>query len=245
MKNNKIKYILGFILSAVMIGAAAAPITQTNLEAASATTYTRTTKADGETVRCQDGYLPEATYDRIGLFSPQDMVIDEVEEGGKTVEYGYILNSGKATEGSGSQSVDPFILKFRLDDVENSMQKIDLKVSGELSKVNTPTGLWIQTTTVNGVTRKEMYIADETATYKETYQPTELDKAFLLEEYTYTYNGMVFRIPFDENNDLLLNDAERITEPVQEVSRTDYSMYELKSFDKLEKFDIIIRKAYA
>ena len=79
-----------------------------------------------------------------------------------------------------------------------------------------------------------MYIADETATYKETYQPTELDKAFLLGEYTYTYNGMIFRIPFDENNELLLNNAERITEPVQDVSRTDYSMYELKSFATLE-----------
>ena len=237
MKNKTLKYILGFMLSAVMIGAAATPLTQAYVEAASATTYTRTTNADGETVRCQDGYLPEATYDRIGLFSPQDMVIDEVEEGGKMVEYGYILNSGKATEGSNSQSVDPFILKFRLDNVENSMQKIELKVTGELSKINTPTGLWIQTTTVNGVTRKEMYIADGSVNFKKTYAATEADKAFLLGDYTYTYNGAVFRIPFDRtSNNLLLNDVTTITEPVQEVSRTDYSMYELKTASDLEEF---------
>jgi len=232
MKKGKLKYVLGLILATVMLGAAAIPVTEKIVDASSATTYTRTQNADGENVRCQDGYLPETTFDRIGLNSPKDMVIDTVIENGKEVEYGYILNA--------PQSADPYLLKFKLDDVdnnENTVEKINLKVDGNLSIISGPTGLWIQTTTVNGVTRKEMYIADETATYKETFQPTELDKAFLLGEYTYTYNGMVFRIPFDENNELLLNHAERITEPVQEVSRTDYSMYELKSFEKLEMFD--------
>ena len=231
MKKGKLKYVLGLILATVMIGAAAIPLTEKVVDASSATTYTRTQNADGENVRCQDGYLPETTLDRIGLNSPKDMVIDKVIENGQEVEYGYILNA--------PQSADPYLLKFKLDDISNSessVEKINLKVDGNLSIISGPTGLWIQTTTVNGVTRKEMYIADETATYKETYQPTELDKAFLLGEYTYTYNGMIFRIPFDENNELLLNNAERITEPVQDVSRTDYSMYELKSFATLEEF---------
>ena len=104
MKKGKLKYVLGLIMATVMLGAAAIPVTEKIVDASSATTYTRTQNADGENVRCQDGYLPENTYDRIGLNAPKDMVIDKVFEGGKEVEYGYILNA--------PQSADPYLLKF-------------------------------------------------------------------------------------------------------------------------------------
>ena len=87
MKKGKLKYVLGLIMATVMLGAAAIPVTEKIVDASSATTYTRTQNADGENVRCQDGYLPENTYDRIGLNAPKDMVIDKVFEGGKEVEY--------------------------------------------------------------------------------------------------------------------------------------------------------------
>ena len=90
MKKGKLKYVLGLILATVMIGAAAIPLTEKVVDASSATTYTRTQNADGENVRCQDGYLPETTLDRIGLNSPKDMVIDKVIENGQEVEYGYV-----------------------------------------------------------------------------------------------------------------------------------------------------------
>ena len=196
------------------------------VEATSATTYTRTTNADNLVIRCQDGYLPETTYDRIGLDSPQDMVIDKVIEDGKEVEYGYILNKSTIT-GPG-----PFILKFRLDDVVNSVTKIDLK--SNLDYIQAPTGLWIQTTTVQGITRKELYIADESATYTEVFKATEQDKALLLDDYTYTYKGLIYRIQFNQTtNELDLHDYSIIHEPVQEVSRSDYNLYELHTFDDI------------
>ena len=74
MKKGKLKYVLGLILATVMLGAAAIPVTEKIVDASSATTYTRTQNADGENVRCQDGYLPETTFDRIGLNSPKNMV---------------------------------------------------------------------------------------------------------------------------------------------------------------------------
>ena len=75
-----------------MLVAATGRFDTTVVNATSATTHTRTTNADGVIVQCQDGYLPETTYDRIGLDAPQDMVTDVVIENGKEVEYGYILN---------------------------------------------------------------------------------------------------------------------------------------------------------
>jgi hypothetical protein len=116
MKKGKLKYVLGLILATVMIGAAAIPLTEKVVDASSATTYTRTQNADGENVRCQDGYLPETTLDRIGLNSPKDMVIDKVIENGQEVEYGYILNA--------PQSADPYLLKFKLDAISNSESSV-------------------------------------------------------------------------------------------------------------------------
>ncbi len=230
MKKVKLKYILGLILSTIMIAAAIVPLTATIADATSATTYTRTYDADGYYIRCQDGYLPQTTYDRIDLVSPQDMVIDKVIEDGQEREYGYILNQGKSTE-----NIGPFILKFRLDDVASTLQKIELK--GSLDYITAPTGLWIQTTTVNGITRKELYIADGSATFKETYLATEEDKAFGLGDYEYTYNGIVYRIQFDNLGlQPQLDQYEIIHEPTQEISRKDYSMYELKTFSSLEEF---------
>ena len=197
MEKKNIKYYVGLVLSIIIIIAALIPTTSTNINATSATTYTMTRNADGQYIRCQDGYLPQTTYDRIGLNSPQDMVIDEVYEGNKLVEYGYILNQGDLNNG-------PFILQFRLDDVVNTVKKIDLV--GTLKYINTPTGLWIQTTTVNGVTRKEMYIADGSASYKEVIKATSEDEAFLLSDYEYTYNGLIYRIQFDETGRQLLLD---------------------------------------
>ena len=66
MKKVKLKYVLSLALSTVMIAAATIPFISTVVEATSATTYTTTINADMETIRCQDGYLPETTYDRIG-----------------------------------------------------------------------------------------------------------------------------------------------------------------------------------
>ena len=232
MKKVKLKYVLSLALSTVMIAAATIPFISTVVEATSATTYTTTLNADNESIRCQDGYLPETTYDRIGLSSPQDMVIDVVNENGKEVEYGYILNKGVSGEG-------PFILKFKLDDVTNTVQKIDLK--GRLSYVNEPTGLWIQTTTVNGITQKEMYIADGSASYTDKTDPalkaTELDKALNLSDGSYTYNGLIYRVPFDAtSNQLLWNKYDYIHEPTNVVTKEDYNMYELKTFETLEEF---------
>ncbi|MCI5745078.1 MAG: YIP1 family protein [Erysipelotrichaceae bacterium] len=229
MEKKNIKYYVGLVLSIIIIIAALIPTTSTNINATSATTYTMTRNADGQYIRCQDGYLPQTTYDRIGLNSPQDMVIDEVYEGNKLVEYGYILNQGDLNNG-------PFILQFRLDDVVNTVKKIDLV--GTLKYINTPTGLWIQTTTVNGVTRKEMYIADGSASYKEVIKATSEDEAFLLSDYEYTYNGLIYRIQFDETGrQLLLDQYDIIHEPTQEDSKSDYSMYELKTFPSLSDFD--------
>ncbi len=231
MKKGKLKYILGLVLSTIMIAAAVIPFANTIVDATSATTYTRTLDADNYYIRCQDGYLPQTTYDRIGLVSPQDMVIDKVMENGQEVEYGYILNQGKSTD-----NIGPFILKFRLDDVTNTLQKIELK--GNLPYINSPTGLWIQTTTVNGITRKELYIADGSATFKEKYEATEADKAFGLGDYEYTYNGLVYRVQFDSTGTQpQLNNYDIIHEPTQQISRNDYSMYELKTFASLEDFE--------
>ena len=231
MKKGKLKYILSLTLSTVMIAAAAIPFVSSIVEATSATTYTTTINADMETIRCQDGYLPETTYDRIGLEAPQDMVIDVINENGKEVEYGYILNKGTDN--------GPFILKFRLDDVSNTVQKISLKE--RLDYVSEPTGLWIQTTTVNGVTQKEMYIADGAASYVDKTDPalkaTEADKALNLSDSSYTYNGLIYRVPFDSiNNQLLWNRYDYIHEPTNVVTKEDYSMYELKSSLNLEDF---------
>ena len=232
MKKVKLKYVLSLALSTVMIAAATIPFISTVVEATSATTYTTTLNADNESIRCQDGYLPETTYDRIGLSSPQDMVIDVVNENGKEVEYGYILNKGVSGEG-------PFILKFKLDDVTNTVQKIDLK--GRLSYVNELTGIWIQTTTVNGITQKEMYIADGSASYTDKTDPalkaTALDKALNLSDGSYTYNGLIYRVPFDAtSNQLLWNKYDYIHEPTNVVTKEDYNMYELKTFETLEEF---------
>ena len=232
MKKVKLKYVLSLALSTVMIAAATIPFISTVVEATSATTYTTTINADMETIRCQDGYLPETTYDRIGLSAPQDMVIDVVNENGKDVEYGYILNKGVTGE-------NPFILKFRLDDVVNTVQKIEL--TGRLNYVNEPTGLWIQTTTVNGITQKEMYIADGSASYTDKTDPalkaTEADKALNLSDGSYTYNGLIYRVPFDTtSNQLLWNKYDYIHEPTNVVTKEDYSMYELKTFETLEEF---------
>lgn len=221
---KKIKYILGLILSIVIIIAAGFKVTTKIIEATSATTYTRTVNADKLVIRCQDGYLPETTFDRIGLDSPQDMVIDKVIEDGNEVEYGYILNKSTLS-GPG-----PFILKFRLDDVSGTVSKIDLK--NNLPYIANPTGLWIATTTVQGITRKELYIADDSATYTEVFPANEQDRALLIDDYTYTYKGLVYRVQFDMNtNELDLHDFEIIHEPVQEVSRSDYDMYELHTFE--------------
>lgn len=239
MKTGKLKYIFGLLLSSLMIMAAIVPLMSGMMNATSATTYTETRNADGQIIRCQDGYLPQNTYDRIGLSKPEDMVIDVVKDAmGREVEYMYILNN--STENGINY---PYIIKFRLDDVTNTIERFNLKNS--LKYINKPTGLWIQTVTVNGETHKELYIADGTATYKEVIPATEEDKRLNLGDYEYTYNGLIYRIQFDSTgNNLLFND-ESITiihEPTQEVSRADYSMYELKVATSLDEFkdDIII-----
>ena len=91
MEKTNFKSLLGVTFSLVMLVAATGPFTSQVVEATSATTYTRTINSDGIVIRCQDGYLPETTYDRIGLDAPQDMVTDVVIENGK--EVGYILRN--------------------------------------------------------------------------------------------------------------------------------------------------------
>ena len=227
IRNSKTQSLLCVVLSLTMLAAAVSPLTTQVVEATSATTYTRTTNADGVVVRCQDGYLPEATYDRIGLVSPQDMVIDKVIENGEEVEYGYILNQGNTS------GVKPFILKFNLDDVENTKEIID--IGANLPYIKSPTGLWIQTTTVDGFTRKELYIADSSASYTEkVIYATDADKALGLGDYTHTYNGLIYRVQFDlESNDLDLSKHEIIHEPTEyEVDRSDYENYEYIEYPK-------------
>lgn len=236
MIKKKINFILSLLLTSIMFVAAALPFVGVELEvdATSATTYTRTRNADGELIRSQDGYLPQSTYDRIGLVNPQDMVIDVIKDEftGEEIEYGYILNSELQANGG------PFILKFRLDDVENTIERISL--FGNLPYITAPSGLWIRTTTVDGITRKEMYIADPSASYTETIKATDADKALNLGDYNYKYNGLIYRIQFDKSgNNLELHNYTIIHEPTQVVSKSDYEMYELKQFTKLdnEEFD--------
>lgn len=231
MIKKKLKFILSLVLSSIMFVAAALPFVGVKVEATSATTYTRTRNADGELIRSQDGYLPQSTYDRIGLVNPQDMVIDVVQDEftGEEIEYGYILNND--IEGA-------FILRFRLDDVSNTLERINLK--GNLPYITSPTGLWIRTTTVDGITRKEMYIADASASYTETIKATDADKALRLGDFVYRYNGLIYRVQFDKSGrDLELHNYTIIHEPTQNVSKSDYDMYELKRFYKTEdkKFD--------
>lgn len=225
IRNSKITSIFGVVLSLTMLVAATGPVTNQVVDATSATTYTRTTNADGIVVRCQDGYLPEATYDRMGLVSPQDMVIDKVIENGEEVEYGYILNQGD------SKTIKPFITKFNLDDVEKTKEVIE--IGANLPYIKAPTGLWIQTTTVEGYTRKEMYIADASASYSITIPATDADKALGLTNYTHTFNGLIYRVQFDMNtNDLDLSEYSVITEPTEfEVDRSDYENYEYVQFN--------------
>ena len=228
MKRNNIKYYLGLALSLLVIGAAAIKLTTSVVEATSATTYTYTYNADNINVKCQDGYLPETTYDRIGLVDPQDMVIDTYIEDGKEVEYGYILNKNKDAK-------EPFILQFRLDDLDNSEAKVNkYYLKNYLDYVENPTGLWINNVTVNGITTKELYIADGGATFKVSYEPNEQEKELGLGTYTQTYNGLIYRIPFANNTQLDFANYDYITEPMQEAPRDDYDQYELVETLNLE-----------
>ena len=122
-KTNKFsfKYLFSVILMLFMLVAATGRFNTTVVNATSATTHTRTTNADGVIVQCQDGYLPETIYDKIGLVSPQDMVIDTVIENGEEVEYGYVLDKG-----SSKDNIKPFILKFNLNDVVNTIERIEI-----------------------------------------------------------------------------------------------------------------------
>ena len=223
MEKSNFKSIISTTLALVMLVAATCPFASQEVEATSATTYTRTTNSDGFVIRCQDGYLPEETYDRIGLDAPQDMVTDVVVENGKEVEYGYILNQGK-------ERGKPFITKFPLDNVTN-YQEID--IGSTIPYIKEPTGLWLRTTTVHGVTRKELYIADAAATYKETFEATEIEKEFGLSDYEHTYTGLVYRIQFNKETNELLLDSNNVTwihEPSAEASR-DLSNYEVIIYD--------------
>lgn len=227
---KKLRNFLCIMLSLVMLVAATIPFASPKNEsqdlivnATSATTYTYAFNADQNVVRSQDGYLPQATYDRIGLDGPKDMIIDKVMENGREVEYCYILNSSSSANSEGV-----FLLKFRMDDVENTLQKI--RLTGVVDYISSPTGLWIQTTTVNGITRKEMYIADGSASYAETIPATaEEQRLFNLSDYQYRYNGLIYRIQFNrDTNELLLdsNNIDIIHEPTEMAPR-DYSQYEL------------------
>ena len=113
----KFRYLFCIIAMLFMLVAATGTFAPQIVNATSATTYTRTTNADGVVVQCQNGYLPETIYDRIGLIAPQDMVIDTVYENGEKVEYGYILDQGDKM---------PFILKFNLDNVTETVEKIEI-----------------------------------------------------------------------------------------------------------------------
>lgn len=219
MKTSKLKSILGVILCVTL--SAAACLTNTNknvVNAAQSTTYTKTINADGQYIKCQDGYHPDATYDRLGLISPRDMVIDEVIENGNKVEYGYILNAGDS-------QTKPFILRVNLDNINDNPVKID--IGNTLPNMTeSASGLWIRTTTVRGVTRKEMYITDTSAKYYETIKANEIEKSLLLGDYVQEYTGLIYRVPFNDNNEIQLDDYYIIHQPMQEVDRT-YSSYEL------------------
>lgn len=229
MKANKLKSILGVILCVTL--SAAACLTNTNgmvVNAAQSTTYTKTINADGQYIKCQDGYQPEATYDRLGLMSPQDMVIDEVVENGKTIEYAYILNAGDS-------QVKPFITRVNLDNINDNPLKID--IGNTLPNMsNNASGLWIRTTTVRGVTRKEMYITDTSAKYYETIKANDIEKSLLLGDYVQEYTGIIYRVQFNDNNELQLDNYDIIHQPMQEVDRT-YSSYELISVKDEKELD--------
>ena len=223
MEKTNFKSLLGVTFSLVMLVAATGPFTSQVVEATSATTYTRTINSDGIVIRCQDGYLPETTYDRIGLDAPQDMVTDVVIENGKEVEYGYILNQGK-------ERGKPFITKFPLDNVSNYTE---IDIGSTIPYIKEPTGLWLRTTTVHGVTRKELYIADAAAQYKETFKATEIEKDFGISDYEHTYTGLVYRVQFNMYTNELLLDSNNVTwihEPSAEASR-DLSHYEVIEYN--------------
>ena len=228
---KKLKYYFALVLSMLLLLSAGVYVTYNAVKATTATTYTMTYNADGINVRCQDAYLPEATYDRIGLAMPQDMVIDTVIEDGKEVEYAYVLNLN-----SGSND-GPFIIKFRLDKITNDETYITKYVlKNHLKYVSEPTGLWLTTTTVNGITRKELYIADKSAKYTQIIKATEEEKELNLLDYTHTYNGLVYRIPFNGDN-LDFEHYDFIHEPTAEAPRDDYDLYELVSANDEKEFN--------
>ena len=239
-KTNKFsfKYLFSVILMLFMLVAATGRFNTTVVNATSATTHTRTTNADGVIVQCQDGYLPETIYDKIGLVSPQDMVIDTVIENGEEVEYGYVLDKG-----SSKDNIKPFILKFNLNDVVNTIERIEIGknlpehavtpriygveyISSSKPSMVAPSGLWIQELTIDGVKKKELYIADPSATYDETIKATNEELALGLSNYTQKYTGLIWRVQFDlESNKLQLNKCDILHEPYQAADRSDYDDY--------------------
>lgn len=202
---KKLRKILCSVLAILMLaGIGLGFNNKTNIvSATSATTYTRALNSDNYVVRSQDGYIPESTYDRIGLSSPQDMVIDKVIEDGKEVEYGYILNQGVSSEGG------PFLTKFKLSDLTNdstNVKQIYLNDTKANRQLVTPTGLWLQTTTVNGQTHKEIYIADGSASIAAPgYKDSKVQR----------YTGLIYRFRFDENDEINFNDTYVIHVPTQ------------------------------
>ena len=234
MKANKLKSILGVVLCVMLSSAACLVNTNKNVVyATQSTTYTKTINADGQYIKCQDGYHPEATYDRLGLINPRDMVIDEVVENGKKVEYGYILNGGNT-------QTKPFILRVNLDNINDNPLKIDIG-NNLPNMTESASGLWIRTTTVRGVTRKEMYITDTAAKYYETIKANDIEKSLLLGDYVQEYTGLIYRVPFNDNNEIQLDDPYIIHQPMQEVDRT-YSSYKLitvASEEDLEGYQVM------
>ena len=211
MKRNKFSVILNTLLAIILIAIfgisfISGPIM---MDATSATTYTKTINADNIVIRAQDGYIPNSTYDRIGLESPQDIVLDTIVEDGEEVEYAYILDKGTTSK--------PFLVMFKLTDIANETTAVTRISLTPLPYISSPTGLWMQTTTVNGVKRKEMYIADSGASYTETFNVNGI-------ETKYTFTGLIYRVQFDLNtNQLLLNQYDIIHEPVEECPEIDAS----------------------